>query len=79
MRYLVVMFVVLSILSGCSTATLPANSTPEAKKAALCSDAQMGYALSMVMLDSELTTDGNKYWIAYKAGAALTLKTYCVQ
>jgi hypothetical protein len=79
MRYLMVLFVVFITLSGCATANLPADATPEAKRVALCSDAQMGYALSMVMLDSKLTTDENVYWVVYKNGASLALKTYCVK
>jgi hypothetical protein len=68
---------VAAALTGCSTTQLPAGATAAEKRAALCSDAQMGYTLSTSMIESATTVEANKYWQLYKVGAAMALQTYC--
>jgi hypothetical protein len=66
------------MIAGCSTMQLSQDATAAQKKAALCSDAQMGYALSSsIMATQSMTPEQAKYWAAYQTGAALALQTYC--
>jgi hypothetical protein len=69
--------IVLFLLTACATTLLPTNPTPLQKKAALCQDAQMGYNLSIVMLDTLLSKEANIYWLTYKTGASLAIQLYC--
>lgn len=69
---------VIILSYACTTMSLPNNSTPEAKRQAMCQDAQFAYNLSVVMLEQHLSTAQTKaYWESYKAGAALAIQTYC--
>jgi hypothetical protein len=65
---------------GCATVGLDSAATAEQKRAAICQDAQTAYALSVVTIESTSATmapQAAAYWIAYKAGAELAIKTYC--
>jgi hypothetical protein len=79
MKKIAGLILVMGLLAtaSCSTMGLPTDATPVQKRAAMCSDAQMGFALSQAMLEGTLAPDALKYWVAYKAGAALALQTYC--
>ena len=76
----VILAIVAFLATGCSTiaAYKDTNATAATKKAALCSDAQMGYTMSMAMLDNKSMTQAESvYWNAYKVGASLALTIYC--
>ena len=62
---------------GLSITLVPSCSTIPISKDTLCKDAQMGYSLSLAMLDTALTAEGNVYWLAYKVGAGMAIQTYC--
>jgi hypothetical protein len=65
---------------SCATLGLDSNATAEQKRSAICQDAQTAYALSVVTIETAataMTPQAAAYWIAYKAGAALAIKTYC--
>lgn len=72
---------ILATLAGCATTSLITstdNATMEQQRAALCSDAQFALALADVMMAEVDTDAAGDYWTAYRAGAALALKTYCL-
>ena len=76
---LIILAFVVVALTGCATTQLPSGATAAEKKAAMCSDAQMGYALSQAMLGQFVTSpEAQKYWIAYRVGAELALKLNCM-
>lgn len=80
MRSFIFALILTLSLAGCATMQLDDNATAQERRAALCSDAQMGYALSCSVLDGTGLSDAaGKYWQAYKAGASLALQTYCVE
>jgi hypothetical protein len=76
-----VAFAILLGLHGCATATLPQGSTPDQVNAAMCADAQMGYAVSSAWLETVKNPNAaeNNYWTAYRAAAAVALQTYCLR
>ena len=79
-RFAVILAIVAFLATGCSTiaAYKNPNATAAEKKAALCSNAQMGYAYSTAVMNTESMTPAQAlYWDAYKSGAALALKLYC--
>lgn len=71
MKRSILVALVLSLV-GCSSLGVSGDT-----KAKLCQDAQMGYNLSLAMLDTQLTAAGNQYWLAYKVGAGLAIQMYC--
>jgi hypothetical protein len=73
----ILLIISMLVMAGCSTMGLSTTATVAEKRAALCQDAQMGFALSQAMLEGVLAPEAMKYWVAYKAGASLALQTYC--
>jgi hypothetical protein len=77
-KLFICLILLLTTLISCSTLRLPKDATPAEKRAALCADAQMGYSLSLAMLENlNPNAAENNYWLAYKMGAAAALKLYC--
>jgi len=75
------MFMIIVCLWGvlcCSTLALNRDSTPAERKAAICKDAAMGYALSVSCLEGSVKdSDHAKYWTAYKLGVESAMVAYC--
>lgn len=81
MRTLLYVFMLIwcmSLASSCSVLRLNRQSTPAERKAAICQDAAVGYALSVNCLDKVMEgSEGAKYWTAYKIGTESALAIYC--
>jgi hypothetical protein len=79
MKRAIAIAAIVLMLTGCATTQLSSGATAAEKKAVMCSDAQMGYALSQAMLSQFVTSpEALKYWTAYKVGAELALKQNCM-
>ena len=80
MKRLITVMLILACMAGCSTLSVLTsdNATQAEKQAALCDDAQLGVALADVMLGEGQTGAAAEYWQAYRSGAVLALKMYCV-
>jgi hypothetical protein len=63
-------FTIILTLMGCASTSAPQRNE-------LCAQAQMGYTLSVVMLENTLAPPDNAYWQLYKRGAAEALRLYC--
>ena len=87
-RIIGISFILLALagclcLTGCASLGLPTNATPAEQRAALCQDAQTAYVLSTIWIEASQAANptsgaANAYWTAYKKGAELSIKTYCM-
>lgn len=81
-RSILILLSLLSLtFSGCATAKLAPDATPDQKaaaKAADCRAAEDAYKLADKCLNQpDIDSDAQKYWNAYKLGAELALTIEC--
>lgn len=82
MRNMLKIFVILALvfsLVGCATLTLPEDADSAAKKAALCSDAQIALEVAEAALaDEDLDEDAARAYRISKLVAEIAIRNYCV-
>ena len=69
--------IIIVLLTGCATMTLPDNATPEQKREAACVDARALMPMAMQGVNNAKDRATRKYWDAYLNGLIETIEAYC--
>jgi heme/copper-type cytochrome/quinol oxidase subunit 3 len=77
MRLTSAILATLILITGCATMGLTPAATQAEKRAAMCTDAQTAYLMSVAFLDQIAVGQAADYWKAYKSGAMIGIQAYC--
>jgi hypothetical protein len=80
MAAVVLCLALLVIVSGCATLhnAWDGDVRPEATRAALCRDAQLGIQIADLALEANPTGELAIYWQRWRAGAVMAFQAYCL-